>query len=98
MTELGETYRRSDNFVFRRIEGETILVPIRAGAGELDSIYILNEVSDLIWQSLDGSTTLTAIKNLIATEYDVADSQAEADLLEFMRDMQAIDAVKPVER
>jgi hypothetical protein len=33
MAELDQVYRRNDNFVFRRIEGETILVPIRGNVG-----------------------------------------------------------------
>jgi hypothetical protein len=97
-SELDRIYQRSDRFVFRRIEGETILVPIRSGVGDLDSIYSLNEIGNLVWQSLDGAAALAAIRRRIAAEYDVSEEQAESDLLEFMRELKTIGAVAPVER
>ena len=93
MIELGQIYRRNENFVFRRIEGETILVPIRGNVGDLDCIYSLNPVGALVWEHLDGSQDLDVIKNRIAAEYDVADDTAETDLLSFIEEMKTIAAV-----
>jgi hypothetical protein len=93
MIELGQIYRRNENFVFRRIEGETILVPIRGNVGDLNCIYSLNPVGALVWEHLDGSQDLDAIKNRIAAEYDVADDKAERDLLAFIEEMKTIAAV-----
>ena len=96
MIELGQIYRRNDSFVFRRIEGETILVPIRGNIGDLDCIYSLNPVGALVWAHLDGSRDLDAIKNRITAEYDIADDKAERDLLSFIDEMKAIAAVDAV--
>ena len=93
MIELGQIYRRNDNFVFRQIEGETVLVPIRDNVGDLDCIYSLNPVGALVWENLDGSQDLDAIKNRIAAEYDVADDKAETDLMSFIEEMKTIAAV-----
>jgi hypothetical protein len=93
MAELQKTYRRSENFVFRRIEGETVLVPIRGNVGDLDCIYSLNPVGALVWEHLDGSQDLEAIKSRITAEYDVADDEAETDLLSFIEEMKTIAAV-----
>jgi hypothetical protein len=98
MIELGQIYRRNDNFVFRRIEGETILVPIRANVGDLDCIYSLNSVGALVWEHLDGSQDLDAIKNRITAEYDVCDNDVQADLLSFINEMKTIAAVEAVRR
>jgi hypothetical protein len=98
MIELGQIYRRNDSFVFRRIEGETILVPIRDNVGDLDCIYSLNPVGALVWEHLDGSQDLGAIKNRIAAEYDVSDDNAETDLLSFINEMKTIAAVEAVLR
>ena len=98
MIELDQIYRRNENFVFRRIEGETILVPIRDNVGDLDCIYSLNPVGALVWEHLDGSQDLAAIKNRIAAEYDVADDKAETDLLSFINEMKTIAAVEAVRR
>jgi len=93
MIELDQIYRRNPNFVFRRIEGETILVPIRGNVEDLDSIYSLNATGALAWQNLDGERSLQEVAELIAAEWAVAPGQAEADLLEFMREMASINAV-----
>ncbi len=98
MAELEKIYKRNENFVFRRIEGETILVPIRGNVSDLDCIYSLNPVGALVWERLDGSTGLKAIRGVITAEFDVGKRKAEADLLEFIQDMKAIGAVAAVER
>jgi hypothetical protein len=96
MAELDKIYRRNDNFVFRQIEGETILVPIRGNVGDLDCIYSLNPVGALVWEHLDGSQDLDAIKNRITAEYDVCDNDVQTDLLSFISEMKAIAAVEAV--
>ena len=93
MAELEKIYRRNDNFVFRQIEGETILVPIRDNVGDLGCIYSLNPVGALVWEHLDGSEDLDAIKNRITAECDVTDDKAETDLLSFIEEMKTIAAV-----
>jgi len=93
MTELETIYRRSDNFVFRRIEGETILVPIKGNVEDLESIYSLNETAALAWQNLDGARDLKTVAGLITEEYDVPREQAESDLLAFVQEMKTIAAV-----
>ncbi len=98
MAELDKVYRRNDHFVFRRIEGETILVPIRGDVGDLDCIYSLNPVAALVWECLDGSHDLAAIKERIAGEFEVAGSDAETDLLSFIEEMKTIAAVTAVNR
>ncbi len=99
MTIEGErVYRRNENFVFRRIEGETILVPIRASVGDLDCIYSLNALGALVWERLDGKTGIGEIKRVITDAYDVPAAKAEADLLAFLQEMKSIDAVVPADR
>jgi hypothetical protein len=98
MAELEQVYKRNENFVFRRIEGETILVPIRGNVGDLDCIYSLNSVGALVWEHLDGSHDLDAIKNRITAEYDACDNDVQADLLSFINEMKTIAAVEAVRR
>ena len=45
--------KKAGNYVTRKIAGETIVVPIRAQAAELDFVYVLNEVGASIWSQLD---------------------------------------------
>jgi len=98
MSELEKIYRRNENFVFRHIEGETILVPIRGNVGDLDCIYSLNPVAAMVWERLDGSADLKAIQDIIAEQYDVSADEVRTDLLSFINEMKTIAAVEAVSR
>jgi len=97
MIELAQRYCRNENFVFRRIENETILVPIKDNVGDMGSIYNLNEIGALIWEQLDGERNLEAVKDKITEEYEVLPQDAAADLKAFMTDLVEIEAVRLIE-
>ena len=96
MTDLAHRYRRNENFVFRRIEDETILVPIKDNVSDMGSIYNLNAIGAFIWEHLDGEHDLHDVKKLILNEYDVSPQQAETDLSEFVSDLIELKAVESV--
>jgi len=80
-------YLQDNNLVTRSISGETILVPIKNNVGDLGSIYTLNEVGTLIWQKLDGKTSVAQIINVIVQEYAVAEAEATADVSELLEQL-----------
>lgn len=80
----------------RQIAGEFILVPIRQSAGEVESIYTLNDVGTRIWELLDGQRSLFQIRDLLVDEFEVSSDEAEADLLEFMQGLESVAAVQGV--
>jgi hypothetical protein len=90
---LDKVYKRSDAMVFRKIGQEYILVPIRQGVGDLESIYTLNETAALIWEFLDGRTRVREIRDKIIENYEVTPQEAEKDLAEHVRDLQRIQAI-----
>lgn len=92
------TYEKDESMVFRRIEDETILVPIRNNIGDLQNIYILNEVGARIWELIDGKRDIKEISNAICTEYDIMPEEAERDIKEFLKDLESVGAIKTVER
>ena len=93
MIDLEKRYQRNENFVFRRIEDETILVPIKDNVGDMGSIYKLNEMGAFVWEQLDGVRKLNTIKDNILDEYEVSPRDAEADLSEFLADLLEVQAV-----
>jgi methyltransferase-like protein len=97
MIELDQSYRRNENFVFRRIEDESILVPIKDNVGDMGSIYNLNQMGAFIWELLDGQRKLGAVKEKILEEYEVSPGEAEEDLSEFLTDLIEIEAVRLVD-
>ena len=95
MTGAEQTYKRNDNFVFRQIENETILVPIKDNVGDMNCIYNLNEVGAFIWQNIKCKNSVSDIKDMLISEFDVTESQAEADLDKFVKDLKEIEAIVP---
>ena len=95
MQQIDRVFRKNENFVFRQIDDETILVPIKDNVGDMGAIYNLNEVGAFIWEHLDGEKTLLDIKNMVAGKFEVSLEDAECDLVEFVNQLEEIDAVHP---
>ncbi len=89
-------FAKDPSIVSRNIAGEQILVPIRQKAGEIDSIFTLNEVASRIWELLDGEKQVEEIKNTILEEFKVSQKEAEEDLLKFLRQLEEVGAVRIV--
>ena len=86
-------FAKDEAIVARRIGDEFILVPIRQQAGEVDSIYTLNEVGARVWELLDGQTSLGEIRDAIVQEFEVGPEEAEADLVAFVQQLARVGAV-----
>jgi hypothetical protein len=96
MLALDRVYQKNQNFVFRQIDDETLLVPIKDNVGDLGAIYNLNTVAAFVWSHLDGKKTLQQIKQLMTDEFAVSAHVAEQDLTDFMAQLKEIDAVFPI--
>jgi hypothetical protein len=59
--------KRSDS-VTRSIMDETVIVPVQGHAGDLDSIYTLNEVGSTVWERIDGETGVGQIIDTVNCE------------------------------
>ena len=93
MEGLDQIYKKNENFVFRKIEDETILVPIKDNVGDMGSIYNLNEVAAFVWEQLDGKKSLRDIKHRLVEEYEVSAEEAEDDLSAYIAQLTEIEAV-----
>jgi methyltransferase-like protein len=93
MQNLNQRYRRNENFVYRKIENETILVPIKDNVGDMSCIYNLNAVGAFIWDHLDGEKTLDDILNMVMEEFDISAQDAEIDLCDYISDLKEIGAL-----
>ncbi len=93
MSFLDKVYEKSDSIVFRKIADEFILVPIRQNVGDLESISTLNEVAARIWELIDGKMKVREIKDKIIEEFEVNPKQAEKDLIEYLQQLEGIEAI-----
>ncbi|OFV80393.1 MAG: hypothetical protein A2Y78_04720 [Acidobacteria bacterium RBG_13_68_16] len=93
---VAKTYVKSGEFVTRAVAGETIVVPITAGVGDLDSIYTLNDVGATIWALIDGTTTVEQIVSTVTRGFEVEFDQAKADVLEFVISLAEAGLIRPL--
>lgn len=91
-----DLYVRSDTVVSRVIAGETLIVPISKGVGDLASIYSLNPVATTIWEAISRPRSKGEIVQLIAREFDAESKQIERDLETFLVEMEAVGLVTEV--
>jgi hypothetical protein len=93
---MNAVFRRRDDIIVRRVADETLLVPIRGDLVKLDRVYVLNRVGEQIWQQLDGQQDLSAISAGLMARFGIQAPEAEADVLEFIGQLQAADLVLEV--
>jgi Coenzyme PQQ synthesis protein D (PqqD) len=80
-------YVRSDSVVSRVIAGETLIVPVRKGVGDLASIYSLNQVGTSVWQAVASARTKSEIVEILEREFDGGCSRIEHDLDSFLAEL-----------
>ena len=79
--------------VSRKIGDESILVPIRRNAGDLESIYTLNDTAAYIWELIDGRIKVGDIKEKLILEFEVTSEDAERDLTEHLQQLMTLKAI-----
>jgi len=85
---LKKVYQPSEDVVAREIEGEIIIIPLAAGIGDMeDELYTLNETGKMIWDRLDGRSSLAAIAAALADEYDAPLDEIERDVLGLIEEL-----------
>jgi hypothetical protein len=75
---------RNQEVVSRKIEGELIIVPIRCGVGDLNSLYTLNPVGSVLWEFMSECHTVAEMVERVCEEFDVTSSQAQQDIEAFL--------------
>jgi hypothetical protein len=91
-----ELYVRADTVVSRVIAGETLIVPISKGVGDLASIYSLNPVATTIWEAISHPRSKSEIIQLLAREFEAESTQIERDLESFLVEMESVGLVTEV--
>lgn len=91
-----QSYVRSGSVVSRVIAGETLIVPVRGGVGDLASIYSLNEVASTIWNTIAQPRSQEEIIECVAQEFAAERQQVEQDVNAFLVEMESAGLVDPV--
>lgn len=84
---MKEVYKKKSDIVYRKVAGETILVPISGRLADMQRIFALNPVGEFIWDELDGSRSLQQVSEDIQCYFDVNGEEADADLEAFIAEL-----------
>ena len=93
--EADARFIRNREVVSRQIEGELVIVPIRRGVGDLNSLYTLNSVGSILWEFMTEGHTVPEMVNRICDEFEVTSMQAQADIQEFLGSMLEEKLIQP---
>jgi hypothetical protein len=87
-------YSKNPNFVFRKVAGESLLIPIRKQLNQVNSLYVLNETAAAIWDRIDGRSSLDDILNGVTGEFEVSVEQLRQDASTLIQDLLSIQAIE----
>ncbi len=80
-------YKKAENIVARKIADELLLVPIQGKLANMECVFTLNEVGEVVWDTLDGKSDIAIIAEKIADIYDIDIDIAKADCNELLAEM-----------
>jgi hypothetical protein len=78
---------RSKAVVSRVVADEAIVVPIRRGAADMDSIFTFNEAGTKLWAMIEENQDPSVMVAHLQSEYGLSAEQAEADTRQFLADL-----------
>jgi hypothetical protein len=87
--------RRSSNVVSRVVVDEAIVVPIRRGAADLDSIYTFNEAGTKLWSLIEKGLDPAGLISHLQSQYGLSTEQATLDAQSFLKELYDEGLVEP---
>ena len=84
MISVDVRFVRNHDVVARKIQGELIIVPVRRGVGDLNSLYTLNPVGAALWDFMNEGHTVSEMVERVCEEFEVTAAQARQDIESFL--------------
>jgi hypothetical protein len=74
--------------VARNVAGEVVLVPIKVGVANFESVYLLSQVGAFLWEHLDGTRDRAQLCQLVTAKFRVPDGRdVAADVDTFLGEL-----------
>ena len=80
--------RVKQDFVLRQVANTWVVVPVGQAMVDFKSMLTLNSTGAVLWNELEKGTDIETMVNLLTTEYDVSEAQAETDIEAFLTKLQ----------
>jgi hypothetical protein len=89
---------KSTNLVTRDIGGETVIVPVRRGAVDINMLFVLNQTASCVWAHLDGHHTSDDLVEQLLARFETDRATAEADVTAFLDSLRQLGLAGPAHR
>lgn len=86
-------FMKNPDIVTRKIDNETILVPVYKSSKEMNCIYTLNPAASKVWDLVDGKKSIGDIKEIVLEKFDATDEEADKELAGLFKDLKGIKAL-----
>ena len=80
-----EKYKRTDNFVTRKIIDKCYLFPTGEEKQNFQGAIFLDEISLMVWELLKEEKTISELSEIVAVEYAVDYQTAKEDITELLK-------------
>jgi hypothetical protein len=87
-------FKKNKDVVERKIDKDTILVPLFKSRDDINAIYTLNEMAGKIWELIDGKRPVAKIREIILKKYKVTEDKLDKDLMKLINDLKKIKVIR----
>lgn len=85
---LNATYLPSEDIVVKEVQGESVIISLRAGMVDLeDELFKLTETAKAMWGKLNARKTLKEVAQELSLEYEAPLEVIERDLLQLAAEL-----------
>lgn len=86
-------FKKNPDIVTRKIDNETILVPVFKASKDMNCIYTLNTAASKVWELIDGKKSLGDIREMVLEKFDTTGEEADKEIARLLRDLKGIKAL-----
>lgn len=79
-----ENMKIKNEYIMRKIAGETVIVPVGDAAARFSGMITLNETGEFIWTFLQEENSEGGLLNAMLEEFEVDRDRASADIASFL--------------
>lgn len=77
-------------FVMRQVMDNIVVIPVGQTALGLNGMILLNDVSKVIWETLERETDLEGLVTAVTDAFEVSTDEARIDILEFLEKLRKL--------
>ena len=77
-------------FVIRQVMDNIVVIPVGQAALGLNGMILLNDVSKVIWETLEKEADLEGLVTAVTDAFEVSPDEARIDILEFLEKLRKL--------